>query len=609
VSAPSEPTAAPLEAAAARVESGQQVLAEALTLRLRGPRVTLVGDASAVLGPLLRRAQVTRGIFRVFNEDIARAPLALVPRDPPLPPDLTPLAFVAWSARLGRGLSRRQANQAAAEACDRVGLGVGARTLLGRSPVLARRLTLLAHAAVLDARLVVVEDPLEGLGSDEVNAMMRALDRAVAKAHAIVSTPRADATSRGQALARGADEVVLLEGGRVLEQGRPDEVFTAFTAARVAPSPAPPLALPSPAPPPAAGAPPAPSPPTTPAPLFPLDSPSLIPPLSQRKTRLAPEPAIAPTAPDSIPLSQRTTRLPDTKAPGRGAPNEPARPPAPPVEAAPLTRRAEGVLLGLPLDEPAESVGPSPSVPPTSGDRAAMPGPEAASFLANVEAATSSPEATASSPKAATSSPEAAALSPQAGPSSPGAAASSPKAAPSSREAVVTPTPEGSIASAPEAVIASPAQAAVASAPNAVAVATGAPSPEPPAALGPEIVAVNPSPPAQTATPSPEAVSERAPETVASPSSEAVSERAPETVASPSSEAAIPLSEGALQPLSVAPAGPRPAPPPPPRRAAGPSSPADLPRPGAEVVPPAPSSEQAPPRPTDDGPDAAKHET
>ncbi|HEU4535746.1 MAG TPA: hypothetical protein VFS00_16585, partial [Polyangiaceae bacterium] len=155
MSAPLEPSAAPLEASAARVEAAGRVLAEALTLRLRGPRVALVGDASALLGPLFRRAHVARGLFRVFHQDVAlaAASVALVPRDPPLPPDLTPAAFVAWGVRLGRGLARRKAADAAAEACERVGLGADARARLARGSLLTRRLTLLAHAAALDPRL------------------------------------------------------------------------------------------------------------------------------------------------------------------------------------------------------------------------------------------------------------------------------------------------------------------------------------------------------------------------------------------------------------------------------------------------------------------------
>lgn len=336
----SSPAAAPLDAAAARVEAVGQVLAEALSLRLRGPRVTLVGDASAVLGPLLRRAQVTRGVFRVFNEDVAlaRAAIAPVPRDPPLPLDLTPLAFVTWGTRLGRGLARRKAAERAAEACERVGLGAGARQPLGRSPLLTRRLTLLAHAAALEPRLIVVEDPLEGLNASDVGFYLRALDRAIGKTHVLVSTVRADATSPGQALARGADEVVLLEGGRVLGQGRPDEVFPGF--ARTSPAtPQPPPASPSagaaagPAntvaapisaaaapvgardaePPPPSAAPAAPAP-ANQAPasavLAPVTVPSSVPPPSQRMTRLAPEPPLqVARAVVGDDVSQRMTHL------------------------------------------------------------------------------------------------------------------------------------------------------------------------------------------------------------------------------------------------------------------------------------------------------------
>lgn len=376
MSASVESSVAPLEIAAARVEADGRVLAEALTLRLRGPRVVLVGDASAVLGPLLRRAHVARGLFRVFNQDIllTKLPIALVPRDPPLPPDLTPLAFVTWSVRLGQGLPRGKAADAAAEACDRVGLGADARVRLARSSLLTRRLTLLAHAAALAPRLAVIEEPLEGLGPDEIGTLLRAIDRAVGSACALVSTPRADAASPGHVLARGANEVVLLEGGRVLGQGRPDEVFTVFAAARPAPSLAPSSGLgPMPGVGPVSSLAPASSfgPVTSLAPAMSVGAPP-----SQRMTRLAPEPTKAPSAPEPPPASQRTTRLPDAEVLRLSALASAALHPN--AEPAPLTRRAPGVepafARAILADLESPAVAKAPRVAPAAPLAAVLPG-------------------------------------------------------------------------------------------------------------------------------------------------------------------------------------------------------------------------------------------
>ncbi|MCU0683759.1 MAG: hypothetical protein MUF34_16210 [Polyangiaceae bacterium] len=373
MSASVESSVAPLEAAAARVEADGRVLAEALTLRLRGPRIVLVGDASAVLGPLLRRAHVARGLFRVFNQDIllATVPIALVPRDPPLPPDLTPLAFVTWSVQLGQGLARRKAAEAAAEACERVGLGAEARVRLARSSLLTRRLTLLAHAAALSPRLAVIEEPLEGLGPDDVGTLLRAIDKAVGSACVLVSTPRADAASPGHALARGANEVVLLEGGRVLGQGRPDEVFTAFAAARPAPSltPAPGFG-PMPNLGPVSTLAPASSfgPVSSLAPVMSLGPPSSLAPVSERApvTSLAPGAHAAPVTS----LAPGTDAAPVTSlAPGTDA--APVTSLAPDADAAPVTSLAPGAhaapVTSLAPAANAASLAPDGDVaPPTS---------------------------------------------------------------------------------------------------------------------------------------------------------------------------------------------------------------------------------------------------
>jgi ABC-type cobalamin/Fe3+-siderophores transport system ATPase subunit len=240
-----------LEAAALRVEVGERVLTDGLSLKLDGPRVVLVGDTMALLGPFFGWAGIVRGWLKIQGEELSVAlpRLGLAPLDAPMPDDFSPSEYVAWSAVLA-GLSENEATTRARELLTRGGLGAVLDKRLGDLGVVPRRITMLAHALVAGPRLLIAEGPLDGLDAESGFYVLNALGGMIGKTAAIVTTKPFEPGSPADSLARGADEVALIENGEVLEQGRPADLVPPSDAPPSAP---PPLSTPPPSAPPPSG--------------------------------------------------------------------------------------------------------------------------------------------------------------------------------------------------------------------------------------------------------------------------------------------------------------------------------------------------------------------
>src|SRR4029450_2474067 len=83
-----------------------------------------------------------------------------------------------------------------------------------------RRRVALARAIVRDASVLLLDEPTSGLDAASEQAVLDALDRA-AQGRTVV------AVSHRLSLAARADRVVVLDGGRVAEQGPPAELLGA----------------------------------------------------------------------------------------------------------------------------------------------------------------------------------------------------------------------------------------------------------------------------------------------------------------------------------------------------------------------------------------------
>jgi iron complex transport system ATP-binding protein len=151
--------------------------------------------------------------------------LALVPQSPLLPADMTVAEYVLLgrTAHLGP-LGRPGAGdrRAAAEAVDRLDLGgLAARRLEALSGG-ERQRAVLARAVAQAAPLLVLDEPTAALDVGRQQEVLEVVSELRAERGLTVVGAMHDLTLAGQY----ADELALLDGGRVVAHGRPGEVLT-----------------------------------------------------------------------------------------------------------------------------------------------------------------------------------------------------------------------------------------------------------------------------------------------------------------------------------------------------------------------------------------------
>jgi ABC-type taurine transport system ATPase subunit len=210
-----------LEADDLRVDVCGVPAVDGLSVAIEGPRALVLGAPRALMEAAGGQRPVARGTLRVGGlHEGAR--VAFVALDPPLPPRWSPSEYVAWSARLA-GVPRSEAPARAAAALERCLLSDVAKVRLDRSPVPARRATVLAAALAAGAQTFVIEDPLAGLPEEVDATFARILVGALAELAWLVFAPRVALASP---LALAADEAVLLAsaGARVEAQGPPSDL-------------------------------------------------------------------------------------------------------------------------------------------------------------------------------------------------------------------------------------------------------------------------------------------------------------------------------------------------------------------------------------------------
>jgi len=199
-----------------------------------GERICVVGPTGAgkstLLALLLRFYDPDAGAVELDGTDLRhldlgslRRQLALVPQDPWMLD-----GTVADNVRFGRPGATREELEAAARA-TRVDeliqrLPDGWDTEIGEGGVRLsggqRRRVALARAILRDASVLLLDEPTSGLDAASEQAVLDALDRA-AEGRTVLSV------SHRLSLAARADQVVVLDGGRVVEQGPPGELLAA----------------------------------------------------------------------------------------------------------------------------------------------------------------------------------------------------------------------------------------------------------------------------------------------------------------------------------------------------------------------------------------------
>ena len=156
----------------------------------------------------------------VLGHDVATDPLAVragvgyLPEGPCLPGDVTAADFVAFMAQLG-GLPPRQARERASEICYQVGLEEERYRAIGGFSTGMQQRVKLAAALVHDPRLLLLDEPTDGMDpqgrEDMLDLILRV--RAELGVDVLVSTHLLGDVERV------CDRVVMVHAGRVLLQG------------------------------------------------------------------------------------------------------------------------------------------------------------------------------------------------------------------------------------------------------------------------------------------------------------------------------------------------------------------------------------------------------
>jgi ABC-2 type transport system ATP-binding protein len=201
---------------------------DALTVDIVPGITGLVGangaGKSTLLKILLGLIPPTTGRAEVLGHDIAteggaiRAAVGYLPEHDCLPPDVSASDFVVHLAMMS-GLPRVAARERAAEVLRHVGLAEERYRPMGGYSTGMRQKAKLAQALAHDPRLVLLDEPTNGLdpaARDEMLGLVQRIGRDFGIAVIVTSHLLGE-------LERVSDNVVVLDGGRLLQARSTDE--------------------------------------------------------------------------------------------------------------------------------------------------------------------------------------------------------------------------------------------------------------------------------------------------------------------------------------------------------------------------------------------------
>ena len=211
---------------------GPVLALDSLTLDIGGGTTGLVGangaGKSTLLKILLGLIPSTGGSAQVLGHDIAtegeaiRALVGYLPEHDCLPPDVSASDFVVHLAMMS-GLPRVAARERAAEVLRHVGLAEERYRPMGGYSTGMKQKAKLAQALAHDPRLVLLDEPTNGLdpaARDEMLGLVRRIGHDFGIAVIVTSHLLGE-------LERVSDNVVVLDGGRLLRASRTDEFLDA----------------------------------------------------------------------------------------------------------------------------------------------------------------------------------------------------------------------------------------------------------------------------------------------------------------------------------------------------------------------------------------------
>jgi len=207
----------------------------------QGELVFIIGPSGSGKSTLLRCCnrleEPSSGLVMVDGTDITRAEvdinrvrqkIGMVFQSFNLYPHLDALGNVTLALRKVVGKTREEANQLGMAALTRVGLAEKAKAYPNELSGGQQQRVAIARALALEPRILLFDEPTSALDPELVGSVLKVMRELRESGMTMV------VVSHEMAFARAAaDRVVFMDGGVVLEQGKPEKIFASPEHARV----------------------------------------------------------------------------------------------------------------------------------------------------------------------------------------------------------------------------------------------------------------------------------------------------------------------------------------------------------------------------------------
>ncbi len=223
-----------LELAALHKSYGTLKVLDGIDLSVR-PRelVFVIGPSGSGKSTLLRCCnrleEPDSGAVIVDGQDIVaagtdlnevRQKIGMVFQSFNLYPHMTALGNVTLALRRVQGLKRGAADARGLAALDQVGLSDKAKAYPGELSGGQQQRVGIARALALDPKIVLFDEPTSALDPELVGSVLAVMRTLKSAGMTMVVVSHELAFARA-----AADRVIFMEGGRIVEQGPPDQIF------------------------------------------------------------------------------------------------------------------------------------------------------------------------------------------------------------------------------------------------------------------------------------------------------------------------------------------------------------------------------------------------
>lgn len=154
------------------------------------------------------------------NEDKVRAHIGMVFQDFLLFNHLTALGNVTIGLTKVLGLSKEAAKQRALKELDHVGLRAQADLYPGQLSGGQKQRVAIARALAMDPRVILFDEPTSALDPELIGEVLGVMEKLAREGMTMICVTHEMGFAR-----EVADQIIFVEGGVVVEQGPPDEMF------------------------------------------------------------------------------------------------------------------------------------------------------------------------------------------------------------------------------------------------------------------------------------------------------------------------------------------------------------------------------------------------